>query len=73
MNVLDTVQTLFAQKVKAEKLEVKTELRDLGLDSLDQVELMMDIEKEFNIEFENDEMTNFKTIEDVIKAVEAKL
>jgi acyl carrier protein len=59
MSTLEKVQQLFAQKVKVEAVEPTIELRELGLDSLDLVELMMDLEKEFDIEFENDEMTSF--------------
>ena len=49
------------------------ELRELGLDSLDLVELMMDIEEEFKIEFDNDEMVGFKSVGDVVRAVEEKI
>ena len=73
MSTLAKVQQLFAQKVKVEAIDPKTELRELGLDSLDLVELMMELEKEFKIEFENDEMTSFKTLEDVVKAIDAKV
>ncbi len=73
MSTLEKVQQLFAQKVKADTIDPNTELRELGLDSLDLVELMMEIEKEFGFEFDNDEMTSFKTLADVVKAIEAKI
>ncbi|MFA5235598.1 MAG: phosphopantetheine-binding protein [Bacilli bacterium] len=73
MSTLEKVQQLFAQKIKVETVEPTVELRELGLDSLDLVELMMDLEKEFGIEFENDEMTSFKTLADVVKAIDAKI
>ena len=73
MSTLQRVQQLFAQKVKMETVEPTIELRELGLDSLDLVELMMDLEKEFGIEFENDEMTSFKTLADVVTAIDAKI
>ena len=73
MSTLEKVQQLFAQKVKVEAVEPTIELRELGLDSLDLVELMMDLEKEFDIEFENDEMTSFKTLADVVKAIDTKI
>jgi len=73
MNTIEKVQEIFAKKVKIEKLNPTIELRELGLDSLDLVELMMDIEEEFKIEFDNDEMVGFKTIQDVVKAIEAKV
>jgi acyl carrier protein len=73
VSTLAKVQQLFAQKIKVETVEPTVELRELGLDSLDLVELMMDLEKEFGIEFENDEMTSFKTLADVVKAIDAKI
>ncbi|MCX5775672.1 MAG: phosphopantetheine-binding protein [Firmicutes bacterium] len=73
MNTIQKVQEIFAKKVKIDKLTPTVELRELGLDSLDLVELMMDIEEEFKIEFDNDEMVGFKTIHDVVKAIEAKV
>ena len=38
---------------------------DLGADSLDAVEIIMDIEDEFNIVFDYDDLSNFKTIKDL--------
>lgn len=73
MNTIEKVQEIFAKKVKVEKLDPNIELRELGLDSLDLVELMMDIEEEFKIEFDNDEMVSFKTLTDVVKAIDAKV
>ncbi len=73
MNTLLKVQEIFAKKVKTDKLEPTMELRELGLDSLDLVELMMDIEEEFKIEFDNDEMVGFKSVGDVVHAVEEKI
>jgi acyl carrier protein len=35
--------------------------------------MLMDIEDKYNIEFENEEMTSFVTIRDVIESVEKKL
>lgn len=40
---------------------------DLGQDSLDRVEMTMEIEKEFNIVISDDEVTEWKTVQDVIE------
>lgn len=45
--------------------------KDLELDSLDTVELLMNIEDEFNIQLEMNE--NLKTVGDVVKAIEELL
>lgn len=70
---MDEVKKLFAEKVKKTDLDPATELRTLGLDSLDLVEMMMDMEENFGIQFENDEMISFKTVQDVYDAIEKKL
>lgn len=44
---------------------------DLGADSLDTVELIMDLEKEFNITIPEDKAEEIKTVGDAIAFVEA--
>ena len=46
--------------------------KDLGADSLDTVELIMELENEFNISIEESEAGNIPTVSDVIKLIEAK-
>lgn len=44
----------------------------LGADSLDKIEIIMDIEDEFCISIADDETEAVKTVEDAIRLVEAK-
>lgn len=44
--------------------------RDLGMDSLDLVELMIDVEDEFNIELWDTDSGQVKTVYDVVKLVQ---
>lgn len=46
---------------------------DLGADSLDVVELMMDVEKDFEIVIPDDEVGGVKTVGDIYNIVEEKL
>ena len=46
---------------------------DLGADSLDVVELIMEFEKEFDIEISDDEAEKITTVQDTIKYIEGKL
>ena len=64
-------------KILADKLDVdvdtitpETTAADLGMDSLDVAELLMDIEDEFGVTVEPS--PDFKTIDDFVKAIEAK-
>lgn len=45
---------------------------DLGADSLDTVELIMELEKEFNIQIPDEATEQITTVGDVIKYVESK-
>ena len=46
---------------------------DLGADSLDVVELIMEFEKEFDIEISDDEAEKIATVNDAIKYIEGKV
>ena len=43
---------------------------DLGADSLDTVELIMEFEKEFNIAIPDDQAENIQTVGDAVKYIE---
>lgn len=68
-------------KIIAEQLggieeSIKHELKlvnDLGADSLDEVELVMAIEDEFDIEISNSDAEAAKTVQDVINYVTARV
>jgi acyl carrier protein len=61
-------------KVPTEKVTLATRLReDLNVDSLDAVQLIMDLEDLFNVRINDDEAQSFKTVGDIVKFVEAKL
>jgi len=44
---------------------------DLGADSIDAVELIMNIEDEFSIQVSDEQAQNIKTVGDLVKYVEA--
>ncbi|MDY0214870.1 MAG: phosphopantetheine-binding protein [Bacilli bacterium] len=73
MTNLARIEQIFTEILKVEKIEPTMELKSLGLDSLDLVEVMMKLEEEFNIEFTNDEMLGFTTVADVLADIEKKL
>ena len=54
------------------KVEEKSEfVNDLGADSLDVVEFVMEVEKEFNITIPDEEATKLKTVGDAVKYIDA--
>lgn len=58
----------------AEQLDIAPEsiteasrlIEDLKADSLDVVELIMDLEQQYNIEIPDDELPNIKTVGDIV-------
>jgi acyl carrier protein len=45
---------------------------DLGADSLDLVELIMEMEENFGVEISDEELQNIRTIQDVINFIRAR-
>lgn len=60
-------------EVPLEKITVDADLReDLGLDSLDLMELVMSAEEEYRIEIPEEKWHKVKTIGDVLKLLEVE-
>ncbi|MCT9925378.1 acyl carrier protein, partial [Enterococcus faecalis] len=67
---------LVVDKLNVEASEVTREAsfsNDLGADSLDTVELMMNFEKEFNMSIPDDQAQEIKTVGDAIDYIEKNL
>ncbi len=50
-----------------------SDLCDLGIDSIDKVELIMDLEEEFDIRIHDDDAGEVRTVGDVVRIVQASL
>ena len=68
---LERLQKLFIARYnyKLENLSATTTLEELGLDSLDMIDFLFDIEKEFNIIIPDQEF-KVKTIQDMVDALD---
>ena len=55
------------KEIIVEQLNIQ---EDLDADSLDAVEIIMNIEEEFDIKVDDDELENIKTIGDIVKYIE---
>ena len=73
MNYFEEFKNIIAAKTgDASKITMESSLKELGLDSLDLVEIVLEGEEKLNITFENDELLNFATVGDVVKCAESK-
>jgi acyl carrier protein len=69
----DKVKKIIVEQLGVDEAEVTPEASitdDLGADSLDQVELVMAFETEFNIDIPDEEAEKIKTVGDAVKRVE---
>ena len=67
------VKEIIVEKLGVEESEVKPEAsftNDLGADSLDTVELIMEFEKQFNISIPDDKAETIATVGDAINYIE---
>jgi len=72
--IADRVKNIVVDKLGVEPEKVTESagfITDLGADSLDTVELIMDFEKEFGITIPDEEAEKIKTVGDAISFVEA--
>ncbi|MCD6217105.1 acyl carrier protein [bacterium] len=75
MAITDELNDLIASKLSVDVSQVTPEAKfidDLGADSLDLVELVMELEEHFSIEISDDDSQNFQTVSDVAAYVEGK-
>ncbi|NBR13748.1 MAG: acyl carrier protein [Flavobacteriales bacterium] len=70
------VIAIIVDKLNVEESEVTNEAsftNDLGADSLDTVELIMEFEKQFNISIPDDKAEGIQTVGDAISYIEANV
>ncbi len=70
---MNEIRSMFAERLNLESVDESKGLKDLGLDSLDVVEMCLDLEDKANIQFNNEELASFKTVGDLFKAIEKKI
>lgn len=75
-NIAEKVSNIIVDKLGVDISEVTPEAsftNDLGADSLDTVELIMEFEKEFDLSIPDEEAENITTVGDAVKYLEAQM
>ena len=71
--VLDQIKKILVETMDSEEEKITLDAKlkdDLNLDSLDSVELIMSAEEEFGIEIPDEDVMNFKTVNDIVNYIE---
>ncbi len=74
--IAERVKAIIVDKLGVEESEVTNEAsftNDLGADSLDTVELIMEFEKEFSISIPDDQAEKITTVGDAVSYIEANV
>lgn len=75
-SISSKVKEIITEKLGVDPIEVTEPARlqnDLGADSLDAVELIMDFERDFDINIEDEEAQELDTVGDIINFIEWKI
>jgi acyl carrier protein len=74
-DIAERVRNIVAERlnVNPEEVTPETTFEDLGADSLDVMDLVMELEQEFDIEIPDEDAEKIRTIEDTIKYIQSRL
>ena len=72
--IFEKVKAALAEELNVEPEKITPEadvVVDLGADSLDVVQLIMRLEDEFGMQIPDEDMASFKTVDSIVKYLEA--
>ena len=74
--MLEKIKAILAKHLKVNPSDINEDTNiqeDLSADSLDVVEIVMSLEKEFGIEIPDEDIIKLKTIRDAMNYIEARM
>lgn len=74
--IFEKVKAVIAEQTGIDENEIKLEstfTEDLNIDSLDMVELVLELEEEYGIEIDEDDADKIKTIGDVVNYINERI
>ncbi|WP_231918043.1 MULTISPECIES: acyl carrier protein [unclassified Spiroplasma] len=70
MDVLTEIRKVLKERGVSKQVDLNTEFKALGLDSLDLMDLVIEAEKKFGIKISDDKLMDIKTVADLVKIIE---
>lgn len=74
--ILDKIKDMLEKQLGIDKSKITEDsdiIKDIGADSLDIVEFLMDAENEWGITIEEEDVKDLHTIGDVVKYIESRI
>ncbi len=72
MNTFEMIKKELEPKLNGKELTLESTFKDVNLDSFDLADLVFQMEENLGIEFEEDELINLKTVQDVVNLIDSK-
>lgn len=73
MTTFEKIQKLMAEKLNKSPETIRPEseiVKDLGADSLDLVEMLLELETEFGITISDEDSSNIVTVQDIVNIID---
>lgn len=74
-DIFEKLKAIAVNQIGIDEDKVKPEsdiIKDLGLDSLDIVDMLMYVEEEFGVSIDDGDVVEMKTVADVVKFIESQ-
>lgn len=72
MEYLQRIKDALKNKTDVSNLNENTKFKELNIDSLDLVDLVMELEEEVNVEFSDEELLSITTVGDLLRLLDSK-
>ncbi len=73
MDKVTEIRQRLADAAHKDSITDDMKLNELGLDSLDVVELLLKLEEEYDVHFNDVDMSNLATVKDLLDAISSQL
>ena len=73
MNTFEKIASLMAEQLGVDKASITAEseiIKDLGADSLDLVEMLLELEEAFGVEVSDEETESIVTVQDIVNLID---
>lgn len=73
MDKLNEIKERLAKAAHKDSIDGSMKLRELGIDSLDIVELLLQLEEDYSVHFDDMDMANLVTVQDLLDTIAKQL
>lgn len=73
MDKINEIKSKLAKAAHKDEVTDEMNIKDLGLDSLDIVELLLQLEEDYGVHFDDMDMSAIVTVKDLLNVIESQL